>query len=446
MSAPSPRRRAARVREGAREDGDGPTEAQQGSGRPPFRHLQPVVGVAAAYALAALLWAIVGDPLPGGRWLAVHLFTLGTITNLIVVMTDHFSRTITRVPGDERRGWRVLTLNVGVLLVVLGLPNGWTIAFALGATVATVAVMWLYVALRRMRRRALGPRFGYVVRAYERACGAFLHGAILGALLGIGVLPGDWYGGVRLAHLAANVLGWAGLVLLATVVFFGPTLMRTRIAPHAERLAVPALRHGATALTVSVVGLVLLGAPGIVGGIGRGVAVLGLAGYAAATVAVCGPVLQVARRAVRSPQAAMIAAACTWFPIAVVLGTAAVAVGHAPVIDAIGLLLLAGVLGQAIVATVTYLLPMVTGPGPGARSAQRATLDTWARSRVAAFNAGVAALTAAVALRGTALGAGWLAPAGWALLGGALAVTLLVAVTAIVRGRLAATTAPQRAT
>ena len=68
----------------------------------------------------------------------------------------------------------------------------------------------------------------------SRFVDGFVHGAILGALLGTGVLTGRWYGAGRIAHLHVNILGWAGLTLLATLVFFGPTMVRTRIRQGAD--------------------------------------------------------------------------------------------------------------------------------------------------------------------------------------------------------------------
>lgn len=41
--------------------------------------------------------------------------------------------------------------------------------------------------------------------------------------------------------------------------FFGPTMLRTRIEGGADDVAAPALRYGATALTVAVLLLLLLG-------------------------------------------------------------------------------------------------------------------------------------------------------------------------------------------
>ena len=44
-------------------------------------------------------------------------------------------------------------------------------------------------------------------------------GALFGALVATSVLGGAWVTAVRMAHLHVNLLGWAGLTLLATIVF-----------------------------------------------------------------------------------------------------------------------------------------------------------------------------------------------------------------------------------
>ncbi len=405
-------------------------------GRPPFAHLAPAVALAGAYGVAGLGWALAGDGLPGGRWLAVHLFTLGVVSNLILAMTEHFASTLTRAARDGRSWQRLALFNVGALSVVVGVPLALRAVVVAGAVLATAAVSWLYLTLRQQRRQALGARFAFVVRAYERAAAAFLHGAVLGAVLGAGLVSGEWYGAVRLAHLTVNVLGWAGLVLLATVVFFGPTMLRAKMAPNAQRWAVPALRHGATALTVGVVALIVTGAPGGVGVGARVVAALALAGYATAVTAVCLPVLRSAGRAVPSAHGRMISAVCVWFPLAVWAGVVVLALDEAALLAVLGLMLLIGVLGQAIVASLGYLLPMVGGAGPEARAAARARLDRLPRLRPAVFNLGVVAVVGARLISAlTSVGAAPVAAGGWALVGLAVGTTLVLGLSAVLAAR-----------
>lgn len=362
------------------------------------RTLLPAVVASAVYALAAIVWVSVGAALPGGRWAAVHLFTLGVVSNLVVTLTHHFAQTVLHAPARSARHGRFLLLNAGVVLLVAGLPTGLTWVFLAGAVALTAAVCWLYIDLRRSRRQALAARFAFVVRGYERACGAFLHGALLGGLLGAGVFSGAWYGAGRLAHLHLNVLGWGGLTLLATVVFFGPTVMRTKIEEGADAAAVPALRHAATGLTVAAVALLLTGIGGAGALAARLVAAGGLAVYAAGATVVCRDVLRAGKRARPSAHARLLQAACGWLLLAVWADVLVVATGQLGLLDALGVLLLVGVLGQAILGALGYLAPMVRGTGPGSRAAVRQRLEAFGRLRPLALNLGVALLVVAAML------------------------------------------------
>jgi hypothetical protein len=401
------------------------------SARPsPFRLLRPVAAAACGYALAALVWLTFGDTLPGGRWFAVHLFTLGILSNLVVALTEHFTRLLLHSRARDRRLHRFVLLNAGALLL-LGFPPRLRFPLAAGGILVAATVAWLAVDLHRMRRAA-GPdaRFSFVVRAYEHACGMFLVGATLGTLLGVQVLTGPWYGAGRLAHLHANVLGWGGLSLLATVVFFGPTMMRTRMRQGADGRAARALLVAAGGLAVAVGALLLTGAtPG--GTWPRLLAGAGLAVYAAAATVVCWEVLRTGRTARHSAHAWLIQAACAWFVAVTWFDAFAVASGRLRLLDALGAVLIVAVLGQAILAALNYLTPMVwAADGPG-RAAARARLEAFAPTRVALLNGGIACvLVMGLAGRGAGATGAAVARTGWAL----VAVTVLAQVALIVRG------------
>ena len=392
--------------------------------RSPFGFLRPAVSVAGVYGLATIVWLALGDALPGGRWLAVHLFTLGVVTNLIVALTRHFAQTLMHAPAGEASPWRLVLLNAGVLGVAFGWP-GMPALLAAGSIAVVVAIAWLYVDLRRMRKRSLSGRFAFVVRGYERACGAFFHGATLGALLGVGVIGGAWYGALRTAHLHVNVLGWAGLTLLATVVFFGPTMLRTRMVAGADASAAKALRHGTTGLTVATAALVLTGFGGGPGTGFRLLAAAGLAVYAVAATSICVHVLRAGRGSARFPQGLMIQAACAWFVVLIWADVAVVATGQLRLLDALGAGVLVAVLAQAILAALNYLAPMVWAAGPAQRSAARTRLDRLPWPRAAVLNLGALLVVAAVVSRPAAGDvATYLARSGWALVAVAALIQL----------------------
>lgn len=390
----------------------------------PFGASAPSIGLALVYAAALMVWMVIGNRLPGGRWFAVHLFTLGVLTNLVLTFSEHFSRTVTRTKG-ERAGWWPIITNTGIVLVLVGLPGGHRWLVAVGATTVTGAVFAAYLRIRRMRCGAVGARFGWIARAYERAHGAFIHGAILGGLMGAGVLSGRWYGGARIAHLHANVLGWGGLTLLATLVFFGPTMARTRVEPGADERAARSLRVGAAGLSVAVSALLLTGVGGPAGTVLRILAAAGLGLYAWATVVVCLPVGRAVCRAKPTASKPLVAAACAWFPLVALADVGVVAAGSWRWLDAVGVAALAGVLAQAIVATLVYLAPMLHGRTTATRETIRERLEVGMNARAIVFQLGVL---------GCVIGAARVAPGvpltalGW---GSLLVVVLVTALTAL---------------
>lgn len=404
----------------------------RGRRRSPFGGLRPAMVVACGYALAALVWVTWGRALPGGRWMAVHLFTLGVLTNLVVALTHHFAQTLLHMPGDHRT-WRLVTVNVGALAVLAGLPTGWTWLLAAGATVLTGAVVWLYVDLRRARKGSLTGRFAFVVRNYERACSAFIHGAVLGALMGTGILSGSWYAAGRIAHLHVNVLGWGGLTLLATVLFFGPTMMRAQIEPGADVAAARWLGRGATGLTVAVFALLATGAGGAVVLPARLLAAAGLTVYVRAAAAVCLPVIRTARRAKMTTPARMLQASCCWFLVAAAADALVVATGQLRLLNALGAAMLVGVLGQSILAALGYLVPMAWAHGSAERGAALERLSMLPWPRLLAFNLGLAVVAAAAVAGAAGSTAGVVAGrVGWSLVLAAAGLHLaLLAVTAL---------------
>lgn len=408
-----------------------------------YAHVRTAFAVSALGLVAVVTWLGAGDVLPGGRWFAVHLFTLGVLSPLVLALSQHFAATLTR---RDEGGTNALTLlfAAGAMGVLSGVPTGERWVLVAGASIATVAVFVGYLRLRRHRKAALGTRFVWIVRLYERAHGAFLHGAVLGALLGAGVLPGDWYVAARLAHLHANVLGWGVLTLLATVVFFGPTILRRQIEPGADERAARRLRHGATGVSVAVLALLASGIGGALGTGLRLVAALGVAVLAAVGTDTLVPIVRTALRGSPSPGRWPIAAACAWLAAALWADAVVIAFGAWAWLDALGAAALLGVLAQAIVAAATHLLPIAFGRGRAHRDTMRDRVALLAVPRTVLLDLGVLLLVVTAALR-PVLGAapavvGWV---GWGLV--ALAVlSLPVAVLPTAVAALRRTPARQR--
>lgn len=378
-------------------------EQKPTEGATPFAHLRNVAAVVGIYLVALIAWLVAGGGWPGGRWFGVHLFTLGVLTNLILALSDHFARTLTHHGGRASR-WQLPVANAGIAAVLWGIPNGDTWVVAAGATILVADVMRSYAVLRRLRRRSLGGRFAWIVRSYERAHGAFVHGAILGALIGSGVLTGSWAFSARVAHLHVNVLGWAGITLMATVVFFGPTMIRTRIEPGADARAATVLPWGARALTVAVLALLGTGVGGAWAMAPRLLAAAALLMYGWAVVEIGVPLIRAARRARPSAGRASLVMVPAWFAVLVGADVVVVATGRWSYLDALGVAMLSGVLFQAIAASLAYLAPLLLRSDAVSRARLSERIDRRATARTIAWNIGVAC-TALAAAFGSSVGA-----------------------------------------
>jgi hypothetical protein len=144
------------------------------------------------------------------------------------------------------------------------------------------------------------------------------------------------------------------------------------------------------------------------------------------------PVIKAGARAKPSAQAWMIRAACVWFVLVVWADVAVIATGRWRLLDALGALLIVGVLGQAILASVGYLAPMLTPGGPSARAAVRDRLETLPRFRTGLLNVGVTAVAAAaVAGRGAAELGAVLSRTGWALVTAVVLIQLALIASAV---------------
>ena len=349
---------------------------------------------AIGFGLLALVWLLAGRWLPGGRWVVVHLFTLGVLTTLIAAFTRYFAASFTG-QGAASRGRRPVAAAVVLDLSVLALLVGRLIHGRVLLTLGTFGLLGYVganlIGLRAARRDARVPRFVWIVRRYEDAHGAFLFAAVLGTLVGIGALGGGWYLGARDAHLHLNVLGWAGLTVLATLVVFGPALLRVRIDPDSEERAVSALRWAAVALFAAAGSLVLAsGLAGPAGAAARVAATVGLLVYGWAVLVVVRATLASARRSGGPPPRLPVMGAVLWLPVGVLVDVLAVATTQRRAFDVVGVVLFVGVLTQLILAVFLHLAPNLRGSDVATRRALLHRQERFAVPRAVLLNVGVA--------------------------------------------------------
>ncbi|WP_370324203.1 hypothetical protein [Euzebya sp.] len=390
----------------------------------PFARVAPALVVATAWFAATVAVGLL-DVRVGGRWLVVHLFTLGVLTNLLVAFTQHFARSVTRVDADL--GPRaLLALNLGVVGVLAGMVAGAPALLAGGATTVVAIIALGRVQLSRMRAAAVSTRFDWLVATYARAYEALAVAAALGAAMGAGAVPGAWYGSVRLSHLHLTLLGWTGLVVIATVAFFTPAMLRLRAPEGSEARAARSLRAGTGGLAVAALALAVPDVAGAAGTAVDLVAAAALAVYAWPVVAVTRSVLAMARGAHPAAAKPLTAAAMLWF--CAVVGTDVVVVATDAVAwqPALGLAVGLGVGVQLILAVALNLLPSLRGRGFAARDALIARTEQRTAVRAVALNAAIGAIVFQASP--TVTPPAWVAATAWAVVLAVVAHAVLLAV------------------
>ncbi|MEX2548987.1 MAG: hypothetical protein WD638_02065 [Nitriliruptoraceae bacterium] len=403
-----------------------------GLGPSPFAATAPAVIASVAFAIACLIWLVAGERLPGGRWIVVHIFTLGVLTTAIWGFSLHlaarFTGTAAHAPGLRTRGVLAVLLSASIISMLTGRAGGLHLPLVVGSVGIMAVVGVNLVQLRRLRRAATNERFTWVVTQYEHAHLAFLVAAGLGGAMGAGWIPGSIFIAVRTAHIHLNVLGWAGLTVLATLTVFGPALLRVRIDPDAEKRA-------STAVNLAGLGLAIAAAGFLITSIGEGagpprvMAAGGLALYAYGVVAVALPLLRAVHRSDRSPLRWGVGASLTWFLLAIAADLLLVVtdVGGWPL--ALGSVLLVGMLAQLVLTVLLYVAPMLRGRTFGARDRVLARVERLARTRSGALNLGVATVAGAQLLDRVGDDPGTLVPtAGWVLVIAAVLAHLAVVI------------------
>ena len=343
----------------------------------------------AAWLAAVFAISLVQHYVPEWHWLLVHLLLLGAVTNAIFVWSAHFADALLRrraTAGSRRwQAARMVALNVGVVTVVAGMVSAAWILTLVGSVVVGSAAAAHGIALARQARAALASRFGATVRYYVCASLALPIGAGLGAVLARDPVE-PWHGRLVVAHITLNLLGWIGLTVMGTLVTLWPTMLRTRIAQSAERVARQALPI--------LVGSVVVAATGALAG-SQGLAAVGVAAYLGAVLWAVRPLAQVARAKAPSAYATWsVMAAMIWL-VGSLLGLVAVLVASPTwqlVTDRLGLLLIplaAGFAAQVLLGALSFLVPVVLGGGPMILRGTQARMDRGNALRAVLINLGL---------------------------------------------------------
>lgn len=320
---------------------------------------------------ALVIAGLIHPLLPEYRWVLIHLFTLGAVTNSVVVWSQYFTeRFLHRVLPEDRRPAqlaKIRALNLGIIITVIGqlLAGAWAghwIITAAGATVVGLTLFWHALSLAAQFRAAeRGQRYAATVIAYVLSALYLPVGALAGGLLAR-ELPAPWQERMLLFHSVSNLLGFLGFAALGSLAVLYPAVWRTRLPSDMTRWAVWLMGVG--------VPVILAGVLADNGYLAAG----GLILYALAWGLCISSWLRATVGVLADPRdrvtfaSASVAAAPLWLfgcLIALIIDT----VGHHGELHQVTLptiALLVGFGAQLLIGVMSHLLPSTIGGGAGA--------------------------------------------------------------------------------
>lgn len=321
--------------------------------------------------IALIVAGIIHPVLPEYRWVLIHLFTLGAVTNSIVVWSQHFTeRFLHQRLADEKRPWqlrKVWVLNGGVIITILGQllsstwNDHWTIT-SIGAAIVGLTMLWHAFSLAAQFLTAKrGQPYAAAVVAYVASACFLPVGAVAGGFLAA-ELPGTWHERVLLAHTVSNILGFVGFAALGSLSVLYAATWRTRLPYDHTRYSV---------------GLMLFALPVILGGVFADngyIAAGGLVLYILAWLVPMGAWMRASISVLAAPRdrvgfsAAAVGTAPLWL-VGSLIYIAVEAVAHHGELYQISLptnAVLVGFAAQLLIGVMSSLLPSTMGGGPGA--------------------------------------------------------------------------------
>ena len=207
--------------------------------------------VAALFVALAMASLLLPPAVRLGSWLPVHLVLAGAATTAIAAILPFFTAALVVAPPAHPAvrigGIGLVASGALAVTTAYGPAGGQPIPAALGGGVFLAGLGLVAAATFTPIRGALGPRRALFQRAYAVALACVAVGATLATLV-VGGNPavGAAWGSLKPAHAWLNLVGFAGLVIVTTLLHLAPTVVGTRLRPRASgRLAVIGLALGA---------------------------------------------------------------------------------------------------------------------------------------------------------------------------------------------------------
>ena len=359
------------------------------------------MAVSALYLALAVASLLLPAAARLGSWVPLHLALAGAATTAIAALLPFFAAAQVVAP-PARPAIRI----GGIALVAIGAlavigAHGYATGQAIPATLAGGTFLGglglVALAAFTSVRGAKGQRRVLVGRAYGLALANVALGATIATLLlGGNLAVGGAWGMLKPAHAWLNLVGFAGLVVQATLLHLAPTIAGARIRTRASaRIAVIGIAAGAPTIAFGFITEIDLAA--------RAGALAVLAGGLAA--ATHGLVIHrdpgrgswTTDLAWRRFTGTSVLLGQVWFGLGLtVAALRVILLGATPTSWAmslvVGPLVIGGAL-QILIGAMAHLVPTV-GPGdPLRHAAQRRLIGRWASARIVLLNASATGMT-----------------------------------------------------
>jgi nitrite reductase (NO-forming) len=201
---------------------------------------------ARAWLTAAALSLLLPPTARAGLWLPLHLALAGAIASAISGAMQNFvlALTATPPPGERLVLAQFALVTAGAASIAIGVPSSTAWLTAAGGTAFVAAMAILGWMLLRSWRRSLTRRHRLPIAAYGAAVAFVLLGGTFGALIGGQIASAELYVRLRHAHMTVNVLGFASLTVVGTLITLLPTVLRVRMPRWRGGIVLAALVAG----------------------------------------------------------------------------------------------------------------------------------------------------------------------------------------------------------
>lgn len=348
--------------------------------------------------LALIATSLIHWALPNYRWVLIHMFTLGIITNSIVLWSQHFTEKFLHQPLPESaRPWqlrRIAILNLGIIITLAGQLLHTSVTYywyltAIGAGIvsASLATHAIYLALQYRNSRKTGTehRYGPSVIAFICSAAFLSIGTIVGAVLAHD-LPSPLQENLLLSHLVLNILGFVGCAAVGALMLLFPAVWRTQAHYERPGLTFSLLVTGTlTAAIGAGIGYTHISAAGLA------IYIVGLLIPAGSWARCVHTVLNDPRDRITFAAASVLCAPLWLIGALIVLTYRTATAASSTAITLPTMAVLVGFAAQLLIGVMSYLLPTTIGGGPNATRTGLAVYDRAGLYRSTLLNVGLAA-------------------------------------------------------